>query len=101
MNSAIDFAMLSMICAICWRGYRYRQPWFCLLPHILWHKCRGRGLWRQLLLFGPVVVGWLLFCHYLNAHGWHATAAGGMVLAMTLGLEAMRRAEERQKRMDI
>jgi len=59
--------------------------------------CRGRGPWLQLLLFGPVVVGWLLFCHWVNTHGWHATAAGGILFAMTVGLQAMRSVEEEQK----
>ncbi|MDQ6987764.1 MAG: hypothetical protein Q9M25_08175 [Mariprofundaceae bacterium] len=53
---------------------------------------------RQFLSFGPLVVVWLLLCHWLNTHGWHATAASGMLVAMMLGLEAMRSAEERQKK---
>jgi len=32
-----------------------------------------------------------------NTHGWDARAAGGMLIGMTIGLEAMRIAEEDQK----
>jgi len=100
MNTAIDFFLFLLIGGACWYGYHYRQAWFCMTPYLLWRLCRGRGPGRQLLVFGPTVVGWLLLCHWLNAHEWHATAAGGMLFAMTLGLEAMRSAEERQKERD-
>ncbi|PIP02318.1 MAG: hypothetical protein COW18_05135 [Zetaproteobacteria bacterium CG12_big_fil_rev_8_21_14_0_65_54_13] len=101
MSSVIDFTVLLLIGGICWRAYRYRQAWFCMIPYLLWQQCRNRSLVRQLLVFGPVVVGWLLLCHWLNAHAWPATAAGFMLFAMTVGLESMRSAEERQKMEDI
>jgi len=97
MSIALDIAVFVVICFIIWPAYRERQPWFCMIPHFLYRQCRGRGFIRQLLIFGPAVVAWLLLCHWLNGQGWHATAAGCILFAMTLGLEAMRSAEERQK----
>jgi len=42
---------------------------------------------------------WAGYCFVtgLNTAGWHATAAGGILLAMTVGLDAMRKLEEQQK----
>jgi len=94
---AVDLLLLTALVLLCWRGYSKRQTWLRLIPHLIWHQCKGRSILMQLLLFGPVVVGWLLFCHWLNTAGWHATGAGCILLAMTIGLEAMRSAEERQK----
>ncbi|RMH52724.1 MAG: hypothetical protein D6682_01365 [Zetaproteobacteria bacterium] len=92
-----DLILLIVIVLICWRGY-HRRSWWFVLPVGLWIGLgRGRGMWLQLLLFGPVVVGWLLLCHWVNTHGWHATAAGGILFAMTVGLQAMRSFEEEQK----
>lgn len=97
MKTATDIIILLLILVFCWHGYQYRQTWFRIIPHLMWRICRDRGLLWQLLIFGSTVVGWLLFCHWINAHGWYATAAGAMLFAMALGLEAMRSAEERQK----
>lgn len=98
MDTLLDISAFLLIAMLCWRGYQLRQNWFCLIPYLLWRQCQGRGVARQLLVFSPVVVGWLILCHWLNAHGWHATGAGGMLFAMTLGLDAMRSVEERQKK---
>ncbi len=94
---ALDIAVFIAICLILRIAYRDRQLWFCMIPHFLYRQCRGRGFVPQLLIFGTLAVTWLLFCHWLNGQGWHATAAGGILFAMVLGLEAMRSAEERQK----
>lgn len=93
-----DIAMLLLISFVSWRGYRDRQTWFRLIPHLIWTRCQGRSFLMQLLIFGPVIVGWLLLCHFVSTHGWQATAAGGMLFGMALALEALRSAEERQKR---
>jgi len=94
---ALDFAMLALIAALCWQGYRKRRLWF-VVPVFLWLKLgRGRSFWMQFLIFGPMTVAFLLLCHWVNTHGWHATAAGGMLFGMTIGLEAMRMAEDEQK----
>jgi len=93
----IDLALFSAIAALCWRGYQQRRIWIRLPPYLLMQRCRGKSALRQLLIFGPVTIFWLLTCHWINTHGWHATAAGGLLLAMTLGLEAMRAIEEQQK----
>ncbi|TLS66132.1 hypothetical protein FE236_09175 [Mariprofundus erugo] len=97
MDTLLDISLFLLIAWLCWRGYNGRQSWLRMIPYLIWQQCQGRGMIRQLLVFAPVVVGWLLLCHWLNAHGWHATGAGGMLFAMTLGLDAMRSAEERQK----
>jgi len=97
----LDVIVFIAICLILWRAYRERQLWFRMIPHVLYRQCRGRGFVQQLLIFGPLVVVWLLLCHWLNTHGWHASAAGGMLFAMMLGLEAMRSAEERQKKTKV
>ncbi len=97
MILALDFAMLAVIVTLCWQGYHKRRLWF-VAPVYLWLKlAKGRSFWVQFLIFGPITVSFLLLCHWINTHGWHATAAGGMLFGMTLGLEAMRIAEEEQK----
>jgi hypothetical protein len=97
MKTGIDIIMLMLIGTLCWHGYQSRQTWLRMIPHLMWRICRNRGFLWQLLVFGSSMVGWLLLCHWINARGWYATAAGVMLLGMTLGLEAMRSAEERQK----
>jgi len=97
MMLALDILLLAAIAWLCWQGYHKRRLWF-VVPLYLWLKLgKGRGFWKQFLIFGPATVCWLLLCHWINTHGWHATAAGGMLFAMTTGLEAMRMAEEEQK----
>ena len=97
MSIVPDILMLVAIATVCWRGYQYRAVWF-ELPLWLYLQCgRGRGLWVQLVMYGLPVVLWLLLCHWVNTHGWHASAAGGMLIAMSYGLAAMRMAEEEQK----
>ena len=94
---ALDLLLLSAIAWICWQGYHKCRLWF-VVPVYLWMKSgKGRGFWKQFLVFGLPTVGWLLLCHWINTHGWHATAAGGMLFAMTVGLQAMRLAEEEFK----
>ena len=94
----LDLATLVVIALVCWQGYHRRRLWFGMPVYAWFQLARGRGFWAQLLIFGPVVVGWLLLCHWINTHGWHATAAGGILIAMTVGLEAMRTIEEEQRR---
>jgi len=80
-----------------WDGYGHRKLWFCFLGKWLANICRYRVYWRQLLVVGPLIVIWLLFCHWVNTHGWHGIAASGIFIAMMLGLNAMRQIEEQQK----
>ncbi len=97
MMLALDIALFAAIATLCWQGYHKRRLWF-VVPVYLWLKLgKGRGFWMQFLVFGPVTVIGLLICHWINTHGWHATAAGGILFGMTLGLEAMRIAEEEQR----
>ncbi len=98
MKAVLDILVLVVVATACWRGYGQRDSWLRMLVGWLMHQVRGHGFWGQWLRFGPLVVGWLLFCHWLNTHGWHASGAAGIVLAMTLGLDAMRSIEEEQKR---
>ena len=93
----LDLAVLGAITLLCWQGYRKRSLWFEVPVYMWFRLARGHGFWVQFLLFGPAVVIWLLLCHWINTHGWHATAAGGMLIGMTIGLEAMRIAEEQQQ----
>lgn len=94
---AVDVGIFLLIAAICWHGYQKRRLWLFYLNELLGRLYRGRSFMHQLLAFGPVIVGWLLLCHWLNTRGWHGLAAGGILLAMMLGLEAMRALEEKQK----
>ncbi len=97
MMMALDIALFAVIAGLCWQGYQKRRLWF-VVPLYLWLRLgKGRGFWQQFLIYGPAIVVWLLLCHWVNTHGWHATAAGGMLIAMTIGLQAMRMAEDEQK----
>jgi len=98
MTLALDVAAFLLIAVLSIRGYMKRQLWLALINHLLARLYRGKGFWGQLFSVGPIVVGWLLLCHWVNTQGAHATAAGGILFAMTLGLDAMRTLEEQQKR---
>ncbi|RMG92112.1 MAG: hypothetical protein D6703_02780 [Zetaproteobacteria bacterium] len=97
MKFVLDLVVLIVVAMGCWRGYRQQDSWLRKLGGRLMRFVRGHGFWGQWLRFGPLMVGWLLFCHWLNTQGWHASGAAGIVLAMTLGLDAMRVVEEEQK----
>jgi len=98
LRTVLDITALLFIVRVCWQGYHRRNVWFLFLPHLLMHWGRKRSYLRQLTIFAPVVIIWLLSCHWIDTHGWHAVAAGGVLVAMTMGLEAMRSIEEQQKR---
>jgi len=98
MRHLADAAVLAALLTLCWRGYRHRAPWFTVIARRLLRAGRNRGFPRRLLAYGPLFVGWLLLCHWTDVKGWHATAAGLMALAMTVGLDAMRQFEEERKR---
>ncbi|OIO66248.1 MAG: hypothetical protein CO186_09445 [Zetaproteobacteria bacterium CG_4_9_14_3_um_filter_49_83] len=93
----LDILLLLAVTAGCWYSYQRKLSWLQQVNFLLLRLFAGYGFLRQLLTFSPLLVGYLLSCHWLNTHGWHATAAGGMVLAMTIGLNAMRSFEEQQK----
>lgn len=97
MLIAMDVAVLIAIVLLCWRGYRGDGTWLPFVGQLLSRLLNGRGFWGQLLCFAPLSVGWLMLCHWVNTAGWHATAAGGILIAMTVGLDAMRKLEEQQK----
>ncbi len=97
LSIAVDISMFSLIAFVCWRGYQKRQLWLFYADALVGRLYRGRRVMRQLLGFAPLIVGWLLLCHGLNTGGLHGLAAGGVLLAMTLGLYAMRDLEEKQK----
>ncbi len=90
----VDLALGGALIAFWVRACHRRRPWMSWLVTGMLHALAGRGAFGQLLRFGPLIVGWLLLCHWVNTHGWHVTAASGIVLAMALALEAMRQAEE-------
>jgi len=94
----LHIAVFALIAFLCVRGYQKRQLWLELANHLLGKLYRGKGYWRQLFVLGPVIVIWLLFCHWLNNRGAYGLAAGGILFAMTLALDSMRSLEERQKR---
>jgi hypothetical protein len=94
---AVDIGLFLIIALLCWRGYQQRQLWMFYLGRLLERMFNGRSFLRVLFSLGPMLVGWLLLCHWINTHGWHGLAAGGVLLAMTLGLNAMRNLEEKQK----
>jgi len=98
MNVALDIVVLAGILFACWRGYRQRQIWLCIIPALLLRMGHDKPLWMLFLIYAPIFMGWLSLCHWINAQGWRATAAGLLTFAMTLGLEAMRQAEEHQKK---
>ncbi|RMH61915.1 MAG: hypothetical protein D6678_02485 [Zetaproteobacteria bacterium] len=89
--------LFAIVAGLCLRAYQRRQAWLVAVAGLLFKVGRDRSLVAQCLLLGPVVVGWLLACHWLNTHGWHGPAAGGIALAMTVGMQLMRDWEERQK----
>lgn len=93
----LDFALLALMLWLCWSGYRRRRPWLEYTALVLFRLAHGRGFAAQLFTLGPMIVGWLLLCHWINTHAWHATAAGLVLLGMTLGLALMRQFEEMQK----
>jgi len=97
MKLAVDIVILAAILFASWRGYHQRNIWFCVIPGLLLHIGRQKPFWIRFLVYAPIFVSWLLLCHWLNAHGWHATGAGLLAFAMTIGLEAMRQTEEHQK----
>lgn len=97
MSFWLDVVLFALIAFICWRGYWYRQLWLALANHFLGRLYRDKGFFRQLFGLGPVIVGWLLLCHWLSSHDAEGLAAGGILLAMTLALDAMRNLEEQQK----
>ena len=97
MLIALDITLLVAITILCWRGYRYRSAWLAIVAQLLAQLLRRKGFWGKLFSFAPIAIGWLLLCHWVNNAGWHATAAGGILLAMTVGLDAMRNLEEKQK----
>ena len=94
----LDVAVFALIAYFCVRGYQKRQLWLALVGHLLGKLYHGKGYWRQLFVLGPLIVAWLLLCHWLNNKGVYGLAAGGILFAMTLALDAMRGLEERQKR---
>ncbi|MDX8402325.1 MAG: hypothetical protein R8K47_06815, partial [Mariprofundaceae bacterium] len=55
------------------RACRRRQTWMSWLVTVFLHGLAGRSAWAQLARFGPLAVGWLLLCHWVNTHGWHVT----------------------------
>ncbi len=97
MKLVLDIAILVGILFACWRGYQQRQPWLYLISALLLRLGSQKYFGIRFFVYAPVFVGWLLLCHWLDVKNWTATAAGLMVFAMTLGLEAMRQTEERQK----
>jgi len=97
MTLLLDIAIFLGILFTCWRGYQQRQSWICLISALLLRLASQKSFGIRFFVYAPVFVGWLLLCHWVDVKGWTATAAGLMVFAMTLGLEAMRQTEERQK----
>jgi len=97
MDTLLDILFFAVIAGLCWRGYQQRRSWLLVAVGLIWSLGRGYGLWRQVFHYAPVIVGWLLLCHWVNTHGWHGLAAGGILFAMTLALHAMRSWEEQQK----
>jgi len=97
MAIALDIALFLGIALLCWRGYYGKGLWLLYANQFMQRLLHGKGFWGQLVSSAPLVVGWLLLCHRVNTAGWHASAAGGILLAMTVGLDAMRKLEERQK----
>jgi len=95
--TVLDIVLLALIAMVCWRGYRGIDPWLSYFGQWLGRLLHGKGFWQQLFTFGPMIVAWLLLCHRINTAGWHATAAGGILVAMTVGLDAMRSLEKQQK----
>jgi len=94
----LHIAIFALIALFCVRGYQKRQLWLALVNHLLGQLYHGKGYWWQLFVLGPVIVIWLLLCHWLNNKGAYGLAAGGILFAMTLALDAMRSLEECQKR---
>jgi len=97
MVMLLDISLLLVIALLCWRGYRGNGLWLFYTGKMLHRLLCGKGFWGQLFSFAPIAIGWLLLCHRVNTAGWHATAAGGILIAMTIGLDAMRKLEEQQK----
>ena len=97
MSMVLDIILFAAIATVCWQGYHKRRLWFVIPVYVWLRMGKGRSFWVQFMIFAPTTVCGLLLCHWVNTHGWHATAAGGMLFGMTLGLEAMRIAEEESK----
>lgn len=97
MSTTLDLVFFVIIAMLCWRGYRGGALWLTCIGRVLYRLLNGKSFSGQLLRFAPLAVGWLMLCHRVNTEGWHATAAGGIMIAMTIGLDAMRTLEEQQK----
>jgi len=97
MTTFLDISLFLGIALLCWRAYHGKGLWLFYVSQLIERLLRGKGFWGQLASSAPLIVGWLLLCHWVNTAGWHATGAGGILIAMTLGLDAMRNCEEKQK----
>lgn len=97
MMTGLDIAALGVISLVCWQGYHKRRLWFVVPVYLFLRLGKGLSFWVQFFIYGLPTVSGLLLCHWINTHGWHATAAGGMLFGMVIGLEAMRIAEDEQK----
>jgi len=81
------------------RAYQRQSLWIRFLPYLLLKLAEGRAGIVQLVIYAPLIVMWLLVCHWLDVQGWHGLGASGIGFAMLLGLQALRMLEENQKQL--
>jgi len=96
LGHLVVFIILMTLSAL---AYQRQSLWIRFLPYVLLKLGQGRSSIPQLLIYSPVIVCWLLACHWLDVKGWHGLGAFGIGFAMLLGLQALRMLEENQKRL--
>ncbi len=99
MMAVLHVLLFIVLMGLSGRAYLHQSMWIRVLPYLLLKLAEGRAGMIQLLIYAPIIVMWLLGCHWLDVQGWHGLGASGIGFAMILGLQALRMLEENQKRL--
>ena len=98
MSILTNLIWAAILIPLCLWSYHQQALWFRLLTHVLLSLGKGRGFFKQWLIYAPIFVSWLLLCRWLDVKAWHGLAASLIAFAMLVALQAMRSLEEQQKR---
>ncbi len=99
MMILVHLVLFVVLMGLSARAYQHQSLWIRFVPYLLLKLAKGRSAIVQLLIYAPIIVAWLLVCHWLDVQGWHGLGAFGIGFAMLLGLQALRMMEENQKRL--